>query len=276
MSATAPTLGRAPSTGGLAYQARVLRVIAGTEFKLKYADSILGYLWSLLKPLSLFSVLYVVFGRFFDLTANIPHYPLYLLAGLVLWTFFQDATTVAMPSLVSQASLLRKMSFPRLLVPASATLTAALTFSVNLLALAAFVAWNRLVPSPEWLLLLPIFAELYLFTLGVSLVLSAMFVRFRDTGQLWELFVQLLFWSSPIIYPVEFLPSWAKSIAFLNPFVQLMQDARAVLLGSARVTGVEDVLGAAGHAVPLSIAAATLVLGFLLFKREERWFAERL
>ena len=264
--------GRSP---GLAYHLRVLRVIAGTDFKLKYTDSILGYVWSLAKPLALFSVLYVVFGRFFKLTAGFEHYPLYLLVGIVLWTFFSDATTVGMPSVVSHGSLLRKLAFPRLLLPTSATLTAAMTFAVNTLALAAFVAWNRLTPDWDWLLLPLLFLELYVFALGVSLVLAALFVRFRDTGQVWELVAQLMFWASPIIYPVGFLPPWFKPIAFLNPFVQAMQDVRAVLLGPSVVTA-DDILGDAGRLLPLGIALAALAVGVAIFKHEEGWFAERL
>ncbi len=276
MRTPARAVERSPAMEALAYRARVLAVIAGTEFKQKYADSVLGYLWTLLKPLSLFAVLYVVFGRFFELTAGIEHYPLYLLIGLVLWYFFADATTVSMPSVLSQASLIQKLAFPRLLIPASVTITVAMTFAVNLVALAAFVAGNEILPRPEWLALLPLFLELYVFTFAVSVLLATLFVRFRDTGQLWELASTLLFWTSPIIYPVEFLPPWAQPPAFFNPFVQIMQDVRAVILGSPDVTTVTDELGAYGHVAPLGVTALVLVLALALFRREERSFAERI
>jgi ABC-2 type transport system permease protein len=266
---------RGGTSQGIAYHLRVLRVIAGTDFKRKYTDSVLGYVWSLAKPLALFSVLYVVFGRFFKLTAGFEHYPLYLLVGIVLWTFFSDATTVGMPSVVSHGSLLRKLAFPRLLLPASATLTAAMTFGVNTIALAIFVAWNRIPPDWDWLLLPVLFVELYAFALGVSLVLATMFVRFRDTGQVWELLAQLMFWASPIIYPVGFLPPWFKPIAFLNPFVQVMQDVRAILLGPSVVTA-DDILGDLGRLLPTAIVVGVLALGVAIFRREEGGFAERL
>ncbi|MBD0330083.1 MAG: ABC transporter permease [Thermoleophilia bacterium] len=276
MRSTAPAaVHSGPRAGGLAYRARVLAVIAGSEFKQKYAGSALGYVWTLLKPLSLFAVLYVVFGRFFKLTVGIDHYPLYLLIGLVLWYFFSDGTWVAMPSIVSQASLVQKLAFPRLLIPASATVTVAMTFAVNLVALAAFVAGNRILPRAEWLALLPLFVELYIFMFAVSVLLATLFVRFRDTGQIWELASTLLFWTSPIIYPVEFLPPWAQPVVFLNPFVQAMQDVRAVIIGGD-VTTVTDELGAFGHAVPLGVLALTLAFALLLFRREERSFAERI
>lgn len=271
--AEAPRRLRAPAA--LAYQLRVLRVIAGTEFKLKYADSALGYVWSLLKPLALFSVLYVVFARFFKL-GGIEHYPVYLLVGIVLWTFFADATTVAMPSVVAQGSLLRKLAFPRLIIPVSATMTAAITLLINLLAIVGFVAWSRIVPGLAWLLILPLLLELYLFALGVSLLLATLYVRFRDIGQIWELVMQLLFWSSAIIFPIGFLPPWFRPLAFLNPFVQVMQDVRAIVLGTSRYGTAPDYLGgSAGRLIPIGIVLALLVAGVLLFRREERWFAER-
>jgi ABC-2 type transport system permease protein len=264
---------RADST--VAYVARVLRVIVGTEFKLKYADSALGYVWSLLKPLALFSVLYVVFGRFFKQEEGFQHYPLYLLIGIVLWTFFNDATATTLPSVVSHGSLLRKLSFPRLIVPVSTTLTATLTFGINLIAIAGFVVWNRLAPELDWLLLLPLLVELFAFTLGVSIALATLYVRFRDVGQLWELAAQLLFWSSAIIYPFGFLPPWAQPVAMANPFVQVMQDAREIVAESGQQTAA-DVFGTpAGRLIPVGIALVTLVGAVALFRREERWFAER-
>jgi ABC-2 type transport system permease protein len=265
-----------PTAEALAYRARVVAVIVGTEFKQKYADSVLGYLWTLLKPLSLFAVLYVVFGRFFEITAaGVENYALYLLIGLVLWYFFADATTVAMPSVITQGSLIQKLAFPRLLIPASATITVALTFVINLVALAAFVAGNRIVPGLAWVTLLPLLLELYLFTFAVSVLLATLFVRFRDTGQLWELASSLLFWTSPIIYTVEFLPDWAEPAVFFNPFVQIMQDVRVIVLGSD-VKTVTDTFGPFGHAAPLGVTAVLLAVALVLFRHEERSFAERI
>lgn len=259
-----------------AHQARVLRVIARVEFKLKYADSVLGYVWSVAKPLALFGMLYIVFGRFFKLNAGLKHYPLYLLCGIVLWTFFIDATTLTQHSIVARGSLLRKLAFPRLVVPMSVTLTAAITFAVNLVVIAAFVVGNRLTPHLSWLLLIPLLLELYAFTLGFGLFLAALFVRFRDVSQIWELAAQLLFYASPIIIPVSFLPPWFKPIAFLNPFVQIMQDVRHALIYDMPVTTASSVLGGPlGHLIPIAIALATLAGGVAFFLREAPWFAER-
>jgi ABC-2 type transport system permease protein len=260
----------------LEHQLRVLRVIARIEFKLKYADSALGYVWSIAKPMALFSVLYIVFGRFFKLGAGFQHYPIYLLIGIVLWTFFLDATSLCVTSLVSRQALLRKLSFPRIIIPISVSLTSAITLAANLVPITAFIAWNRLTPRLEWLALIPLLIELFVFTTGVGLILATLFVRFRDVGQLWELIGQLAFYASPIIIPVSFLPPWFQPIAFLNPFVQIMQDIRAVIIYTMPVVTATSVLHTVGgRIVPMSIALATLLFGVFLFKRQSPWFAER-
>ena len=268
----------APPPRGLRHHARILRVIAAMDFKLKYAESALGYVWSLIKPLAIFSVLYLVFGKFFRLGDLYPQYPLYLLIGIVLWTFFADAVGTTMGSIVGNGSLLRKLAFPRIVLPISATMTATLTFLINLIAIVALVAWQRIVPRLDWVLVLPLLVELYLFTLGVALIFTTLFVRFRDIGQVWELLAQLLFYAIPIIYPVGYLWPWARPLALLNPFTQVMQDIRSLILydsPAASVASASEVLGSGGRIYPILIALLVLAIGLLLFRREERWFAER-
>ena len=260
----------------LEHQLRVLRVIARIEFKLKYADSALGYVWSIAKPMALFTVLYIVFGRFFKLGVGFDNYPVYLLIGIVLWTFFVDATTLCVTSFVSRAALLRKLSFPRIVIPISAAMTAAITLGVNLIPIAIFMAWNGLTPRLEWLALVPLLIELFVFTVGLGVILATLFVRFRDVSQLWELVSQLAFYASPIIIPVAFLPPWFQPIAFLFPFVQIMQDIRAVLIYTQPVITATSVLHTVGgRVVPIGIAFATLFVGLYLFRRQSPWFAER-
>ena len=262
----------------LAHRLRVLWVIAVAEFKLKYAGSALGYVWSVLKPLALFTLLYLVFGRVFNLNELSPYYSVSLLVGIVLFTFFGDASTLALISVVARDAVIRKLAFPRVIIPTSATVTAALTLLINLSVLGLFLAYKRISPSVEWLLVPPLLVELYIFTLGVGLLLSALFVRLRDLQQVWELALQLFFYASPIIYPVGFLPGWARDIIFLNPFTQVLQDIRAILLpdvGADFLVTAESALGSGGRLVPLSVALATFAAGYLLFRHEEPWFAER-
>lgn len=272
----------APTTRGLERRARlrqqirILRVIAGTEYKLKYAESALGYVWSVAKPLTMFAVLYTVFGRFFKLNVGFAHYPLYLLIGIVSWNFFADATTLSMTSLVARASLLRKLAFPYLVIPASVTVSAAITFLVNLLVVGVFIAANAIEPTLSWLWIPLLLVELLVFTAAVGIVLATAFVRLRDVHQLWELMVQLLFFASPIIYPVGFLPGWAQPIAFVNPIVQVMQDVRSIVIGGAQGITAAHVYGTAwGYLAPVAFCLATVAFALWLFHRESPWFAER-
>jgi ABC-2 type transport system permease protein len=275
-SAQAPGRLETPRSSSLRQHARVVVVIAAADFKLKYAGSVLGYVWSLLKPLGLFGMLYVVFGRFLKIGGGLPHYPLYLLLGIVLWTYFADATLLGMQSVVARSTLITKLAFPRVIIPLSVTVSSAITLAVNLVALVALVAANRVVPGPRWLLLLPLLLELYVLALGLALVLATLYVRFRDIREVWELVLQILFYASPVIYPATILPSWFREITYLNPFVQIAQDARAIVVPSSGSMTAAQVYGSAlGELLPIAVALVLLGGGYLLFRREEPWFAER-
>jgi ABC-2 type transport system permease protein len=259
----------------LAYIGRVLRVVSVADFKLKYADSSLGYVWSVAKPLAYFAVLYAVFGRFFKLNLGFQHYPTYLLIGIVLWTFFLDTTNLALWSFVGNSALLKKLAFPRLVLPIAATMTTLLTFAVNLMVLVILIAVDGLRPGPSWLLIPLLLGELYLFTLAISVILATLHARMRDIGQVWEVAGQLLFYASPIIYPVGFLPGWAQDIAFANPFVQILQDIRAIIVPQREAITVAVVYGSeAARALPLAVLALMLTAAWLIFKREEPYLAE--
>lgn len=277
MSSASAAVQRATLGKQLRHRLRILTVIAGSEFKLKYAGSVFGYAWSIAKPLALFTILYLVFARVFKLGAVSDYYAVSLLLGIVLFGFFADATSLGMTSLVAREALLRKLVFPRFLIPMAATVTAALTFVVNTVVVGGFVMWEQVAPRLDWLLVLPLLVELYGFTLGLALILATLFVRLRDMGQVWELGLQLLFYASPIIYPIGFLPPFARDLVFLNPFTQVLQDIRALVLYPdlpANTITAAHAFGSFGRMVPIAIAAATLVVGLLLFKREEPWFAE--
>jgi len=280
MATVAPLLTRRLSRlQSLALQARYVRVIAKTEFKLKYADSALGYVWSLIKPLVYFAVLLAVFGSFFKLNTVFADYPIYLLIGIVMYTFFADAAGMTMLSFVVRASLLAKLAFPRVVIPLSATTVATLTFLINLSADAGFIAWYRIVPNVVWLLLPILLLEFYVSTFGIALILATLFVRFRDVGQVWELVALLLFYVTPIIYPVSYLPADARPIALLNPLAQVIQDVRRVILHRApegTIVTAPDVLGQWGRVYPIAITLLVLGVAWLLYKREEPWLAERI
>jgi ABC-2 type transport system permease protein len=280
VNSTADALPRSqPRFARARYLARVLRVTAGAEYKLKYSGSALGYAWSVAKPLALFAMLYAVFGHIFNLGAVSNYYPVSLLIGIVLFGFFSDATSMGMWSLVMRESLLRKLSFPRVVVPTAATLTVAITFAVNAVVVSVFVAWNGIVPRPSWLLIVPLLLELYVFILGIALILSALFVRLRDVGQVWELALQLMFYASPIIYPIGFLPPFLRHLAFLNPFTQVLQDIRAIVLypdlAPNKITVTTSFGTSWARLIPIAIALGVFAVGLVFFRSREHSFAEQ-
>jgi ABC-2 type transport system permease protein len=266
--------------GSLRYELRVLTTLAGTDFKLKYAGSALGYVWSVVKPLALFTMLYLVFTRVFHVGGTSKFYAVSLLIGIVLYYFFTDAALLGMNSIVMRADLVRRLSFPRRIVTVSATLTALLTLGVNLTVIGGFITYKEIVPQPDWLLIPLLLLELYVFTLGVALILATLLVRMRDVGQIWELFAQLFMYATPIIYPIGFLPPWARHIAFLNPFTQVLQDIRAIVMyedvPQNRITATTAFGTPWAHLIPIAIAIAIFVIGLVMMKREEKWFAERI
>jgi ABC-2 type transport system permease protein len=275
---TAAPNGGARRRDRLAYLLCVLGVTAAAEFRLKYSGSALGYFWSIAKPLAFFTMLYLVFGHIFKLNSLSSYYPVSLLMGIVLYTFVADATNLAMYSLVVRQSLLRKLVFPRIVIPTSAVLTASITFVVNLVVVGMFIAAKQITPRLSWLLVIPLLVELFVVVLAVSLVLATIFVRLRDIGQVWDLVLQLFFYASPIVYPIGYLPGWARTIAFLNPFTQILQQIRSIVLypdlPNNKITA-SQTLGDWASLAPIAIVLGLAVISLVFFKREEPWFAER-
>jgi ABC-2 type transport system permease protein len=272
-------LAAARGTSGVAYYMRVLRVVGGIDFKAKYAGAALGYVWSIAKPLAYFGVLWLVFAHLLR-TANQTHdFALFLLIGILLFTFFVDMVAAMLPSIAEGGAILRRLAFPPILIPLSASVGICITFCANLSAIVVFIGIQRVAPRLEWLLVIPLLVELYLFCVGVGLLVAALYVRFRDVGQIWELVAQLLFFACAIFYPIGILPSWAQKIAFLNPFVQVMQDLRHAVLGGASgpydVTAASVYAGAGGPIIPILIAALLFLGGLAFFRHEGRYFAER-
>jgi ABC-2 type transport system permease protein len=263
---------------GPSYYARVIRVLGTVEFKMKYADSLGGYLWSLTKPLAYFAVLLLVFRHL--LTSSQTHnYEIFLLVGIVVFTFFVDAVSEMLPSIVSRGSMLRRMSFSPLLIPLSMSISVCLTFLVNIVAVAIFMAAFGIDPHPSWFLVLPLLLELYLFIVALGLVLAMLYVRFRDIGQIWELVSQILFFACGLMYPIGILPEWVQKIVFLNPVVQALQDIRHALIGSTGpddVTAAQVYAGSGGRLIPILVAVIVFLGAVAIFQREGRTFAERI
>lgn len=250
----------------------LIRELAKTGFKLKYHGSFFGYLWSLMKPLFLFVILYFVFNYVFKLGTAIPNYPIYLLIGITMWGFFAETTSMCMGSIVGNGDLIRKVYFPRIILPVSTSLTSFLTLLLNLVVVFGFMAYAR-VPIGIDLLYLPlILVEFYIFTLGVSLFLSAVYVRFRDIGPIWEVACQALFYATPILYAIASVPDRILKVMMLSPLAQIFQAARAAILPGEVVTSA-DVLGKY-FILPFVIVIITFILGYTVFNKMTANFAE--
>lgn len=252
----------------------ILREMVSTDFKVRYQGSVLGYMWSLLKPLFLFAILYIVFTYIIPLGKAVPHYSVYLLLGIVLWNFFTEATMQGAGSVVARGDLIRKVSIPRYLVVIASTLSALINLGLSLVVVIIFALFNGVMPSLEWLLLIPIIAEVIVLSLGISFLLSALYVKFRDITYIWEIFLQAGFYATPIIYPMTQVPEHLHKWFFLNPMAQLIQDARYVMVTPTQSTIWSSVHNPLVMAVPFLIVLILLAVGARYFKTRSAYFAE--
>ncbi len=253
----------------------LVRELAITDFKLKYQGLALGYVWSLAKPLMLFAVLYFVFTRLIRLGDTIPHYAIYLLLGVVLWSYFLESTLVAMVSVVDRGDLIRKVYFPRLVIPIATSLSSLITLGLNLVVVFAFIAFTGVGFRPALPLFALLLVELYVLSLGSSLLLAALYVRFRDIRPIWEVGLQLLFYASPIIYPLTLVPTRFAGIMSLSPIAQIIEDSRKILI-TPQALSTSDLVGWPLALLPYLIPPIVLVAGYLYFESAAAKFAEEL
>lgn len=254
----------------------LIRELVISDFKLRYQDSILGYIWSLLRPLLLFGVLYVVFTKIVKLGGTIPYYPAYLLLGLVLWTFFVEATQAGMNAIAGRGDLVRKVSIPKYDLVVSAILSAFVNLSLNMVVVFIFMILGG-VPFRVTILLTPLLiVELVVFALGISFLLSALFVKFRDIGHIWDVILQILFYAAPIIYPLAIVPERLLKLVSINPLAQIFQDTRSFMITPDTLTTKEAFDSQIGRLLPILIVLLVVALGGWYFRRSSKNFAEDL
>lgn len=255
----------------------LLKELTKTDFKLRYQGSVLGYLWALLRPLMMFAILYVVFAKLLRFGSDIPHYPVYLLTGTTLWSFFTECTGQGIQAMLARGELIRKISFPKYIVVASTTFTALINLAINLVVVVVFALINGVTPSLSWLLV-PVFVlELYLLALGISFLFGAINVKFRDVASIWDVLIQALFYAVPIIYPIAMVANesqLAAKIILLNPIAQIIQDVRYNLITTETVTTWNFFSNPIAMAVPIAIVVVVIVLGAIYFRRKSKFFAE--
>jgi ABC-2 type transport system permease protein len=249
--------------------------LAVTEFKLRFFGSALGYLWTLMRPLLFFGVLYLVFTKVAKLGHGVNDYPVYLLASIVLFTYFGEVTGGCVTSLVNRESLLRKIRFPRLVIPMSVALTSLFNLGMNLIAVFIFAIASGDYPRLSWLWLIPLVALLVLVASGAGMLLSALYVRFRDIAPIWDVVTQALFYASPILYTVQQFHGLQR-VAMANPIAVVTTQMRHAVIDSSAPTAGAAIGGELRLALPLGIVAVVFALGFWVFNREAPRIAENL
>lgn len=254
----------------------LLRELVVTDFKLRYQGSVLGYLWSILKPIFLFIILYIVFDKFLRLGRDIEHFPVYLLVGIVLWNFFTEATVQGLQSIVSRGDLIRKINFPKFIIVVSGTISAFINLIINTIVILVFCVINSVSISAEALLIIPLIAELYVFSLAVAFFLATLNVKYRDIGYLWEIFLQAAFYATPVIYPLQMVVKqmpWAASWLMLNPVAQVVQDVRKVLV-TQQTLQLYDLVSFPVMLTPFVAVVIVILLAVFYFRSNQRYFAE--
>jgi ABC-2 type transport system permease protein len=245
-----------------------------TDFKLRYQASFLGYLWTLLRPLALFSILYLVFVQLLRIGAGIPYNAIYLLFGIVIWGFFAEATSQGLSALVARADLLRKISFPRYVVVLSVGVSALISFGLSMVVIVLFMFLARVPVRVDVLWLPLLFVELVAFSFSLAFFLGALYLRFRDVSYIWEVIAQAAFYATPILYPLSLIPvAWAR-LLLLNPMAQIIQDARYCLITNQTQT-MTTLFGTPWvRVIPVGITAVMVLASVAFFRRQAPSFAE--
>ena len=255
----------------------LLWLISVTEFKRTYFGTVLGYFWSLLRPLLLFAVLLFVFTKIFRLGDSVPFYEVLLLFNIVLFGFFQESTTTAVSSVVAREGIVRKTQFPRLVIPLSIVVTGLMNLGLNLIVVFIFLlAWG-VDPMWTWLLLPVIVLVLTVLTTAVSMLLSVLYVRFRDMLIIWSVAATMLFYGTPLLYPID-IPTTEgfRAAIMVNPLAVIFEQARVWIIDPNAPSPAEAAGGAWRLLPALAIFVVVCVAGWRVFTRQAPKVAEAL
>ncbi len=257
------------------YSTILLNEIVRTDFKLRYQGSILGYMWSLLKPLAIFLIMYVVFLRFLKFNYGVPHTAVYLFVGIILWNFFSEVTGGSVGAIVGKGDLLRKINFPKYVVVLSVSFGAVINLVLNFIVLGVFMIVNKVPFTANTLLIIPLLIELYALALAVGFILSTLFVRLRDLNHIWDVLMQALFYAIPLFYPIAKVPVKYAKWQLLNPPAQIIQDARYSMVSKKTLTlayywpNVSYI-----RLLPIGFIILLSILAIQFFRKRSRTFAE--
>jgi ABC-2 type transport system permease protein len=255
----------------------LLRQLIKVDFKLRYEASVLGMLWSALKPLLLFVILYVVFVRFLRFGADIPHFEMSLLLGIVMWTFFSEATAAGLRSIVGNGDLLRKISLPKYVIVMIPSVSALINLGINFVVFFVFALINGVVFTPMAILIVPIVLECFVLSFALSLLLSAIYVHFRDICHIWDVVLQGAYFATPIFYPLSMVMSFSEfgaKVLLMNPMAQMIEDARYVLVTTQTETVWNTISNPIIMFVPLFIVILLAVVSVIVFRKTSKFFPE--
>jgi ABC-2 type transport system permease protein len=248
-----------------------------TDFKLRYQGSVLGYAWSLLRPLLLFLILYVVFVNFLKLGKGVPHFPVYLLLGIVVWNFFNEMTTQSIASIVGRGDLIRKIGIPKWIIIFSSSISALINLILNLIVVTIFISVNHVGLSSTLAWLPLILLEVYIFALGISLWLSAAYVKYRDVNYIWEVIMQAGFYLTPIIYPIARITNVKlQELIMISPMAQAIQDARYSVVTHDTRTIYQVFNGGWYKFLPFLTVIVVFIAGLRYFRKQSKYFAENI
>lgn len=256
------------------YSTILLKQLVITDFKIRYQGSVLGYLWSLLRPLALFVILYIVFARFLKFGGDIDHYPVYLLMGIVLWNFFVEVTSGGVGAIVARGDLLRKLNFPKYVIVVSGSISALINLALTFVVLIVLMIASGVDISTTAVFFPLILLELFVLSLGVSFLLSALYVKFRDMTYIWEVVLQAGFYATPILYPLYMIPDSAVKVLLMNPMAQMIQNSRHMLITPQSETISSVFASGWWYAIPLAITVVIAAFSALYFRKQSKYFAE--
>ena len=262
------------------YALVVFKELVKTNFKLRCQGSYLGVLWSVLQPLMLFAVMYVVFVKFLKFTDGTPTFPISLLCGTCLWQFFTESTSMGMRSIVDRGDLLRKIHFPNYIIVAATTMGSMISLAINLGVVILFGFFAHAHYTWRVITVIPSILQLYAISLGVALLLGSLYVYFRDIGHIWDVILQALFYATPIIYPLSMVQknpefSWAADFMMLMPTTQTIMDIRHNLLSPEYVPTIWTVVdNKILCLIPYVLSVLVLWLGVHVFRKYSAKFAE--
>lgn len=252
----------------------MLRQLVITDFKLRYQSSFLGYLWSLIKPMALFAILYVVFSVFLRIGESVPHFPVYLLLGIVLWNYFAEVTVSSVQSIVTRGDLIRKINFPKYVIVLAGSFSAFINLCINFLVVFGFMYFTGVDFRWDGFLVPILVLQLFVLSLAISFFLSAAYVRFRDINYIWEVIMQGAFYATPILYPLSLVPDMAAKALMLSPMAQIIQDIRYLMITEQTET-IDQVFGNQWiRLVPLGITLLVALLAAQYFRSQSKFFAE--